>query len=176
MFTLPRLMIAVRSNCLPALTNFTINGSAFVQDISQNTEVESRTITRRGPVFFESLQKFRYPLTMNISFTVAADGSASQLTTASQEFKHDFLTPFFARVVDNTMNSTDTLNFNSAGAFTGNTGAKTSQKYLSFNTRGEKYSCSLTAENNVLDIHERRVLGLRQGQVGQGGERIGRRF
>jgi hypothetical protein len=130
--------------------NFTINAATFVQDISQNTEVESRTITQRGSEFFESLQKFGYPLTMNISFAVAPDGSANQLTAVSQEFKHDFLTPFFASVVDNEVNSTDTLNFNSAGAFTGNTGAKSSQRYRSFDTRGQKYSCSLTSENNVL--------------------------
>jgi hypothetical protein len=130
--------------------NFTINASAFVQDISQNTELESRTITRRGSEFFESLQKFGYPLTMNISIVVAPDGSANQLTTVSQEFKHDFLTPFFASVVHNEVNSTDTLNFNSAGAFTGNTGAKSSQRYRSFDSRGQKYSCSLTSENNVL--------------------------
>ena len=130
--------------------NFTISATAFVQDISQNTEVESRTITQRGPIFFESLQKFGYPLTMNISFSVAADGSSSQLTTVSQEFKHDFLTPFFASVVDNLVNSTDTLNFNSAGAFAGNTGAKSSQSYRSFDTSGQKYSCSLTSENNAL--------------------------
>jgi hypothetical protein len=132
------------------LQNFTITASTYVQDISQNTEVESRTITRRGITFFETLQKFGYPLTLNFSFIVAADGSSSQVTTASQEFKHDFLTPFFASVVDNTVNAADTLNFNSAGALAGNTGAKTSQRYSSFNTRGEKYSCSLTAENNVL--------------------------
>lgn len=132
------------------LQSFNINATTFVQDISQNTEVQSRTITRRGPEFFESLQKFGYPLTMNISFVVASDGSSSQLTTVSQEFKHDFLAPFFASVVDNTVNSTDSLNFNSAGAFTGNTGAKSSQHYTSFNTRGQKYSCSLTSENNTL--------------------------
>ncbi len=132
------------------LQNFAITASTYVQDISQNTEVESRTITRRGFTFFETLQKFGYPLTLNFSFIVAADGSSSQVTTASQEFKHDFLTPFFASVVDNTVNAADTLNFNSAGALAGNTGAKTSQRYSSFNTRGEKYSCSLTAENNVL--------------------------
>jgi hypothetical protein len=132
------------------LQNFTINATAFVQDITQNTEVESRTTTRRGFAAFETLQKFRYPLTMNISFNVAADGSASQLTTASQEFKHDFLSPFFASEVDNQVNSTDTFNFNSAGAVIGNTGANSSQSYRSFDTRGQKYSCSLTSENNVL--------------------------
>lgn len=132
------------------LQNFTINASAFIQDISQNTELESRTITRRGFLFFESLQKFRYPLTMNISFMVASDGSAAQVTTASQEFKYDFLSPFFASIVDNKVNSTDTFNFNAAGAATGNTGAKSSQRYRSFNSRGQEYSCSLASENNVL--------------------------
>jgi hypothetical protein len=130
--------------------NFTINSSVYVQDISQDTHVESQTITRSGFASFVSQETFHYPLTMNIGLNFFSDGSFNQQTTVSQEFGHEVFSPYFAGVVDNLVNSADTLNFNSSGAFTGNTGAKSSQSYNSFNSRGEKYSCSLASENNTL--------------------------
>jgi hypothetical protein len=132
------------------IQNFTINTAQYVQDISQDTDVESQTITWSGFGSFVSLETFHYPLTMNIGLNFASDGSFDQQTTVSQAFKLDLLSPFFAGFVENQVNSTDTLNFNSSGALAGNTGAKSSQSYNSFNTRGRRYSCSLASENNVL--------------------------
>jgi hypothetical protein len=132
------------------IQNFTITATTYVQDITQATTVESRTIARQGSAVFATLQSFRYPLTLNLTLAFAADGSVSQLTAASQEFKHDVLTPFFASTVDNTVTSTDTLELNSSFAITGNTGQKTSQRYSLRNTEGQKYDCSLQAANNVL--------------------------
>ncbi|HEY1470103.1 MAG TPA: peptide-N4-asparagine amidase [Candidatus Acidoferrum sp.] len=132
------------------IQNFTINTAQYVQDISQDTDVESQTVTSSGFASFVSLETFHYPLTMNIALNFASDGSFDQQTTVSQAFKFDRLSPFFAGFVDNQVNSTDTLNFSSSGALTGNTGAKSSQSYNSFNTRGQRYSCSLASENNVL--------------------------
>jgi Peptide N-acetyl-beta-D-glucosaminyl asparaginase amidase A len=132
------------------IQNFTINTAQYVQDISQDSDVESQTITWSGFGSFVSLETFHYPLTMNIGLNFASDGSFDQQTTVSQAFKLDLLSPFFAGFVENQVNSTDTLNFNSSGALAGNTGAKSSQSYNSFNTRGRRYSCSLASENNVL--------------------------
>jgi hypothetical protein len=132
------------------IQNFTINTAQYVQDISQDTDVESQTITWSGFGSFVSLETFHYPLTMNIGLNFASDGSFDQQTTVSQAFKLDLLSPFFAGFVENQVNSTDTLNFNSSGALAGNTGAKSSQSYNSFNTRGQRYACSLASENNVL--------------------------
>jgi len=36
------------------------------------------------------------PLTLNLDLTFFPDGSITQLGVASQEFKHDVITPFFA--------------------------------------------------------------------------------
>jgi hypothetical protein len=130
--------------------NFTINTTAFVQDVKQNTTVNSSTTTRRGPVGFSTSESFQYPLTLNIAFLVASDGSASQLTTASQEFKVDLREPFFASSVSNKVDSTDTLNFSASGAFTGDTGQKSSQNYSFANSRGQAYNCTLQAENRAL--------------------------
>ena len=132
------------------LQSFTISSSTYVQDITQTTEVASRTITRRGPAFFEVAESFHYPLTLNLTLNFAADGSVTQLAAASQRFKHDVLTPFFASSANNQVDSIDTLDLNSSFQITGNTGQKSSQHYTFFNTRGQKYDCSLQAENNVL--------------------------
>lgn len=130
--------------------NFTINATTFVQDITQKTTVDSTTTTTRGAATFSTAESFLYPLTLNIAFSVAADGSASQLTTSSQEFKFDVSEPFFASTVSNKVDSTDTLNFNASGGFTGNTGQKSSQNYSFANSRGQAYSCTLQAENRAL--------------------------
>ena len=58
--------------------------------------------------------------------------------------------PFFASTVNNKVDSTDTLNFNASGGFTGNTGQKSSQNYSFANSRGQAYSCTLQAENRAL--------------------------
>jgi len=129
---------------------FNITSSVYTQDVSQQTEVQSTTTTRHGPLTFQAHETFVYPLIVNYSLTFAPDGSGSQLATVSQELKNSLLTPYFASFVDNRVNSTDTLDFNSSGHITGNSGAKSSQSYNSFNTHGQKYSCTLTSENNAL--------------------------
>ena len=129
---------------------FNITASVYAQDISQQTEVQSLTTARSGPLTFQAHETFLYPLTVNFTLTFAPDGSGSQLATVSQELKNVVTNPFFASSVDNTVNSTDTLNFNSSGRITGNSGAESSQSYNSFNTRGQKYSCTLTSQNNAL--------------------------
>jgi len=130
--------------------NFTINASSFVQDIAQNTFVESRTITTGGGEFFATLQTFKYPLTLNISEVFAADGSLSIQTTSAQEFQRDVLEPFFDSSEDNKVNSTDTLLLDSSFNLVGNSGQKSAQKYSYADSRGGNYSCKLAAENNVL--------------------------
>lgn len=129
---------------------FNITASVYAQDISQQTEVQSLTTARSGPLTFQAHETFLYPLTVNFTLTFAPDGSGSQLATVSQELKNVVTNPFFASSVDNKVNSTDTLNFNSSGRITGNSGAESSQSYNSFNTRGQKHSCTLTSQNNVL--------------------------
>ena len=130
--------------------NFSITASTYTQDISQETVLKSATTTQHGPVQFQTFETFQYPLTLNYSLTFAADGSGSQLGTVSQEFKDELLSPFFARSVDNKVNSTDTLNFDATGHITGNSGAKSSQSYNAFDTRGLRYSCTLESQNNAL--------------------------
>ena len=130
--------------------NFTINATSFVQDISQNTFVDSRTITTGGGELFATLQTFHYPLTLNITEVLAADGSLSIQTTSAQEFQRDILEPFFDSTEDNKVNSTDTLQLDSSFNLVGNSGQKSSQKFSYADSRGGNYSCKLAAANNTL--------------------------
>lgn len=132
------------------LQNFTISATTYIQDITQTTRVDSRTVTRRGYAFFETAETFEYPLTLNLDLTFFPDGTVTQLGTTSQEFKHDILTPFFASSVRNKVDSADTLDLSSSFSITGNTGQQSSQRYTLFDTRGRAYDCSLAAQNNVL--------------------------
>jgi hypothetical protein len=132
------------------LQTFTINSSTYIQDISQTTDVTSKTIRRRGPAFSEIVETFHYPLTLNLTLNFAADGSVTQLATASQRFNHDVLTPFFASSTNNQVDSVDTLDLNSSFHITGNVGQKSSQHYSFSDTRGHRYDCTLRAESNVL--------------------------
>jgi Peptide N-acetyl-beta-D-glucosaminyl asparaginase amidase A len=130
--------------------NFDITSSVYAQDIFQETNVISSTTTRQGGNSVETQETFSYPLTVDLTLTFAADGSVTQVTTASQEFENNAWSPFSSSFVDNKVNSTDTLALNSSFDIIGNSGAKSSQSYKAFDSRGEKYSCSLASENNTL--------------------------
>jgi hypothetical protein len=130
--------------------SFIINATSYIQDITQKTTVDSRTITRSGDQIFATLQTYQYPLTLDISEVFASDGSLNLQTTAAQEFKYDALEPFFASTVDNKVNSTDTLQFDSSFNLLGHTGQQSSQKYSYLDSRGNEYSCKLAAQNSVL--------------------------
>lgn len=132
------------------IQDFSISASTYTQDIGQQTNVNSTTITRQGVQQFASLETFRYPLTVDYTLNFNSDGSGTQTATVSQEFKNDFLSPFFASFVDNKVNSTDTLDFDASFHITGNSGAQSAQTYNSFNTSGQAYSCTLESQNNVL--------------------------
>ena len=132
------------------LQNFTINATTYIQDIKQTTQVGSRTVTRSGFAFFETTERFSYPLTLNLDLTFFPDGTVTQLGVTSLEFKHDILTPFFVSSVRNKVDSTDTLDLSSSFSITGNSGQQSSQHYISFDTRGQAYDCSLAAQNSVL--------------------------
>jgi hypothetical protein len=132
------------------LQNFSITSSVYTQDISQKTNVQSVTKTRAGFAEFETQETFSYPLTVGLTLNFLANGTITQLGSVSQEYRKNAWSPFYASFVDNKVTSTDLLDLNSSFQITGNSGAKSSQTYTSFDTRGEKYSCSLASANNVL--------------------------
>jgi hypothetical protein len=53
-------------------------------------------------------------------------------------------------VLQNRVNTTDTLNFDASGNFTGNTNQASAQNFFTTNSTGYCYSRDLTAAANVL--------------------------
>ena len=91
--------------------NFTINALTYVQDINQNTQVNSATITRDGFNVFATIETFHYPLNLDIVLGFPADGTVSQTVTSTQQYVFDGLAPYFAASETNKVTATDTLNF-----------------------------------------------------------------
>ena len=134
-----------------SLEKFTISATAYNQNINQVSTVESQTTTKdeHGTSVLSGQNSF--PLDMDISVLVNADGSESQTTTSDQVSLVDLRAGRKPLSYDKEeVKSTDTLNFDSGGNFTGNTGAKSSATGEQFNDKGEWYFLKLTSAGNVL--------------------------
>jgi len=134
---------------------FDISASDFVQNITQDTTVSSKTTTRDGFLEVEVERHFAYPLTVDISEPFNPDGSLSIITSIQQTFESDETDaldgfPIFLSHVSNTVAPSDTLLLNSSFQLVGNQDQKSSQEYSSFDTIHGCFSRTLTAANNVL--------------------------
>jgi len=133
---------------------FQVSSSQFVQDITQMTAIATGTQTRSaGEVRFAASQ-LAYPLTVDITVNVNADGSGSQTTTIAQAFDKVERDagggpPFSARIAD-TVSAGDTLLFNAAGAITGFQGSHGAQSYFAQQTGLACYSRSIASQLGVL--------------------------
>jgi hypothetical protein len=134
---------------------FTISASQFIQDINPNTVLDTTTKTQSWFGVLQSERKASYPLIMDISQLLNADGSGSQLTTVNQGLKvsdSDSFDgfPFFANNLSNQVNSTDTIQFDSSFHILSNSGQQSAQNYSFADTLGNFFNRTLTATNNVL--------------------------
>jgi len=146
---------------------FVVGATQFVQDITQTTTVAAATQTS-GQGAARTATSLTYPLTLDISFVVNADGSSAQTTTADQRFESVGARvgggpPSFDRV-SNAVASTDTLLFDASGAFTGFQNRAGSQSYLSQSSDSPCYSRSIASASGLLTS-----LVDGQGCPGQGG-------
>ena len=96
-----------------------------------------------------------YPLIVDYTETVNSDGTISLATTIQQKYLGDETGrlngfPIYFSSVSNTVAPTDTLQLDSSFNLLGNSGQKSSQEYISLDSRSGCYSKKLTAENNVL--------------------------
>jgi peptide N-acetyl-beta-D-glucosaminyl asparaginase amidase A len=123
---------------------FKITPAVYVQDISQQTPVNS-TVTTGGSGGSVSTESFLYPLTLGITVTFP-NGETVETTTVQQEFKHITANPSYSSSVDNLVSSKDSLNFNTGV----NTGAGSSQQYTFTDSLGQFYTCGIASKNNVL--------------------------
>jgi hypothetical protein len=137
--------------------DFNISGLVFIQNITQNTSISSLTNTRGSHQGGKtSFQTFEWPLTVDINFTVNADGSGGfQTTTIKQTFNHNQLIrrgdgPDFFSTVSNTVAPTDTLLFDANFNITGGQGQASSQHYFSRDSTGACFSRSIAADGGIL--------------------------
>jgi peptide N-acetyl-beta-D-glucosaminyl asparaginase amidase A len=136
---------------------FNINDSEYVQNITQGSSLTSSTRQMlAGQPISSNYQSYNWPLVTDISVVVNPDGSEAQTTQVSQKYQlntNSTSPTSFLPFVTSEINSgqhIDTLNFDSSGNFTGNTGMKSSQNYTYSDSTGYTYKCALAAANNVL--------------------------
>lgn len=128
---------------------FDVNANTDVQNAQQSTTVDSWTTTRGGEEAGVVEQHFAYPLTLDYSFVVNADGSFSQTTTSDQKdltwrLGTQGWRPF-AGVESDEVKSTDTLNWNTSGVLVGPTNSQSSETYRVLNTSGACWDRTVTA-------------------------------
>ncbi len=134
--------------------NFTISATQYVQAIQQATTVSLVTQRREGLQRASEVQSFNYPLTLKIAEAIAPDGSATQATTAAQQYLTqdaalNGLLPSL-RTITNEVDAADTLQLDATGAVTGHTGQSSRQRYFRLSTTDGIYERQITAANDVL--------------------------
>jgi hypothetical protein len=134
---------------------FKITGSEYIQDIAQATGITSWTTQTNGSNTRQAYEEDAYPLNLDIHEVVNTDGTINLRTTIQQEERADgnvqvngVQVSSFNR--DNVVSPTDNLKLNSGGQIIGNSGQKSSQHYVEFNSGGGCYDRALNAVNNVL--------------------------
>ncbi|HEY2509595.1 MAG TPA: peptide-N4-asparagine amidase [Polyangiaceae bacterium] len=134
---------------------FGISASAYAQKIDQDTTVwaQSSTSSRSGREV--ALTTFHWPLSVDIDYVAATDGSSTQKTTIRQEYAASDLTtvddlPVHYRALSNVVAPTDTLAFDASGNFLGPQGQASSQEYFSFDSSGGCYRRSITAAGGAV--------------------------
>ena len=127
-------------------TQQVVNSSTqFDQGITQTSSASQRSYGRpHDGGSADTTTSWSFPLTMDINFQVAGDGSFSQATTVAQDYSRQYSEGgpggHFASNRSQFDNAADTLNFDASGNFTGPTGQQGSQGYTFTDSRGACYS------------------------------------
>jgi len=133
---------------------FTLSDTEYVQAITQSTTVYASTTTKSPTGTTVDTATYLYPFSITINVQVAADGSETQTTTSDQTYGAYLRggtagdTPLFAD--DEEVKTTDTLNFNSSGDFTGNTGNTSTATDSQWSVADGGYYRGLTSSGGVL--------------------------
>jgi len=137
------------------LQYFKATDSQFEQNIKQGTKIQSVVTSKTPSTTTVTTVRHDWPLVVDINYVVAPDGSATETTTSNQFFegsesarRNGIATTFGEN--RNRVISTDTLNFDSNGNFTGNSGTSSSQRYFAADSTGYCYSRLITSAANVL--------------------------
>jgi hypothetical protein len=135
--------------------SFDITSAEYVQGIHQSTFTVAHTTSRSGPVSQDTVKQFEYPLVLNYSAVTNSAGATAVTTTVQQsDIANDIESlngfPIYTADLLNEVNSTDTLNFDSSGNFTGPSNRDSSQRYVSLNSLGYCYGRVITSANGLL--------------------------
>jgi len=138
-----------------SLQYFKLTSTEFEQNINQSNTVYSNVTIDNAGGRFVNVVKRNYPLLLNITVLVAPDGTETQTTTSNQYFELDEAGKHNGKattssLLQNRVTTTDTLNFDSSGNFTGNSNQASAQNFFTTNSTGYCYSRDLTAAANVL--------------------------
>jgi hypothetical protein len=134
---------------------FKINNVEYEQDINQKSTVRSVATVDNSSGKTVTDVSYNWPLVLDIVVQVAPDGSETQTTTSNQYWevdesaKHNGAAVNFS-ILQNRVTTTDTLNFNSSGGFTGNSNQASAQKLFDSDSTGYCFSQAITGANNVL--------------------------
>jgi hypothetical protein len=137
------------------LQYFKLTDVEYEQNIKQTSTLHSVVTTKNASGSTVYTVNHDWPLLLNITMLVAPDGSETQTTTSNQYFEEDEAARHNGQainfsLVQNRVTTTDTLNFNASGGFTGNSNQSSAQSYFGSNSTGYCYSRALTAAANVL--------------------------
>ena len=135
--------------------NIPSSGTLFVQDAVQKSTVHSEVRTHGGSLEDKVEQDFSYPLTLDFSFVVHADGTSDQTTTIAQQdlvnesrklngWKH------FSSNLSDGVNTTDTLAFDASGNLVGPMNGKSSETFFYRNSAGRCFSRTVNSVAQVL--------------------------
>jgi hypothetical protein len=135
--------------------SFKLTDIEYQQDVKQDTTVHSVVITQNAKGKTVYTVNHNWPLLLGITVLVAPDGTETQTTTSNQYFEADEAATQNGQAINfslgqNRVTTTDTLNFDASGNFTGNTNQASAQTYFGANSTGYCYSRGLTAAANVL--------------------------
>ncbi|MGA7398758.1 MAG: peptide-N4-asparagine amidase [Candidatus Sulfotelmatobacter sp.] len=136
--------------------SFNITGSKYVQNITQNTTLNSNTtVTQKGVSAVITSQDFTFPLTVDISEVFLSNGNINQTTNANQTYQDTTSTTqsgavTYSSFLKNAGQHVDTLEFDSSFNLLGNTGQSSAQQYDYFDSTGAVYNCAIAAAANAL--------------------------
>jgi Peptide N-acetyl-beta-D-glucosaminyl asparaginase amidase A len=134
---------------------YTINASAFDEDLNQSTTVDSTTTTKDGNTVQSTIEHFSHPLKLFFNENVQANGDITLATSVRQIFDQNETQKLgsaviFQSAVNNQVQTQDTEVFDGSFNFLGTTGTQSSQTYTASNSLGYSYSCTLASALNVL--------------------------
>jgi hypothetical protein len=134
---------------------FDVNATTDIQNTQQTSTLASTVTTTGGPFAGMVQKQFSYPLKLDYTFVVNADGSFYQTVTSDQQdLVHTLANPTVSKAsvtdLSNHVTATDTLKWDSNGNLLGPTGAQTTQTYRLHDPSGGCYDLTITAENQKL--------------------------